>query len=107
MFGFIRAGRVTSIADLYGYHTQTRRDLEFTGFRIGPFRMFGVLHARPVIDRRQPRFPADATDLGPDYAVEPSAAPLSSRDFKRAKGGRAVLRKAAIERLSAGGPAQK
>jgi hypothetical protein len=59
VFDFIWRGRVSSIADMYGFHTTPRRDLEFTGLRIGRWKMLGVLHARERTGEAQPRFPDD------------------------------------------------
>jgi hypothetical protein len=72
MFGrFIWRGPVSGIADLYGYHTETRRDLEFTGIQVGRFIGLGFLHAKRRVGDAQRRFPE---------GIEPS--PYADYDVK-------------------------
>ena len=71
VFGrFIYRGPVSGIADLYGYHTEVRRDLEFTGIQVGRFLGLGFLHAKKRVGEPQRRFPIEvAPSPYLDYAV--------------------------------------
>ena len=80
---FISRGRVTTLADLYGYHGTPRRDLEFTGIQIGRFKMLGVLHARTRTGEAQPRVPAELDFASTASAVEYDAPPSLPQAVRR------------------------
>lgn len=75
MFGFIFRGRVSTLADIYGFYGEPRRDLEFTGIQVGRFLGLGFLRAKVRTGEAQPRIPSptDSTTK-PDYDPEPSFA---------------------------------